>query len=97
MALSDQVQEARELSDEDLRDIACEVCMNRGTFRVQSVEEDVRVGDTCAIVTVNAGVCSVCGNRTYDGVNIRKLEDVRARLERGDVAGWRPVGTVYRA
>jgi hypothetical protein len=96
MATSEQ--QTRELTSENVRDMACPDCMSPGgTFTVQPVEEVVRVGNNCVIVTIDAAICGQCGYTAMDIPNTRKLEDAIHQLERGEVSGWQSVGIVYRA
>jgi hypothetical protein len=86
----------QELTTADERTMECPDCMSVGTFSVQPHEVVISVGNDAVIATVNAAVCGVCGYETVDGMNATKLDDVRARMERGDMSGMEPVGTTYR-
>ncbi len=93
------IEPGHELTDADVKDMECPDCMSHGTFHVQPHEVVISVGNDTndpAIVTVHAIVCGVCGYGTVDGVNATRIDEVRARMERGDTRGMQAVGVTYR-
>lgn len=87
---------ASERTEDDVRGSICPQCFSHDSFHVEEVEEPVHAGTNTALVRVRASVCQVCGYRLVDVSNMRKLEQVEERLERGDVTGMKPVGITYR-
>ncbi len=58
----------------------CVIC--RGDEIVpRSVREEIHVGDDIVYVTVDALVCTQCGERYFDRSTVRKLEGIERELE----------------
>jgi YgiT-type zinc finger domain-containing protein len=72
----------------------CPVC--GGEMVEKEVEKLLRGGAHMAVVTVRAEVCLKCGERLYSTETIRQFEQIRAKLERKDVAEFRPVGQSFQ-
>ena len=62
----------------------------------KTVEKILRGGNDTATVTVPATVCLDCGERLYSLEIVEKLDEIRARLEHGDLAGFQPIGQLFR-
>jgi YgiT-type zinc finger domain-containing protein len=73
----------------------CPVC--EGDLKTKNVEKLLRGGENTAIVEVEADVCLRCGERLYGQDVVEKFEDIRDRLENGDVEDMKLMGNVYRA
>lgn len=73
-------------------------CTNCGGRHLteKTVEQTVRGGNNMASVPVSALVCLDCGERLYDAKTVKRLEEVKRRLERGEVQGFQPIGQMYR-
>ncbi|HEY7350019.1 MAG TPA: YgiT-type zinc finger protein [Ktedonobacterales bacterium] len=89
-------EQAPELTAEQARLLHCYACGNDDAYELREIEEPVTVGQNTAIVRIHAAVCRFCGERLLDLPNRARLEEVRSRLERGEVAGFEPVGLTYR-
>jgi YgiT-type zinc finger domain-containing protein len=53
-----------------------------GTLVEKDVEKLLRRGNHTAAVKVRADVCLHCGERLYSQETVRRVEDIRAKLER---------------
>jgi YgiT-type zinc finger domain-containing protein len=72
----------------------CPVC--GGEMIEKDVEKLLRGGVHTAVLTVRAEVCLRCGERLYPQETVRRFEQIRAKLERQDVAGFQPVGRSFQ-
>lgn len=72
----------------------CPLC--GGEMVEKQVEKLLRGGLHTAAVTVRAQVCLKCGERLYSVDTIRRFEQIRAKLERQDVAEFEPMGKSFR-
>jgi len=70
---------------------ACPLC--GGDLVEKYVEKVFRGGDHTAVVKVRAEVCQRCGERLYSEETVRRFEDVRGKLRRGEAADFQPMGT----
>jgi YgiT-type zinc finger domain-containing protein len=60
----------------------CVIC--RGEEIVpRSVREEIHVADDIIYVTVDALVCTQCGERYFDRATVRRLESIERELESG--------------
>ena len=69
-------------------------CFRCGSTEVEerSVEELVHRGSYVVALRLVAGVCANCGERYLQRQDVATIEDVRRRLERGDLDGFRVTG-----
>jgi YgiT-type zinc finger domain-containing protein len=69
-------------------------CFRCGTGEIDQriVEELVRRGRYVVAIRLSAEVCSNCGERYFEGEDVAMIEDVRVRLERGELDGFRITG-----
>ena len=69
-------------------------CFRCGSTDIQErlVEEFVRQGQYVVALRLSADVCSNCGERYFDRGNATQIEDVRSRLARHDLEGFRVTG-----
>ena len=69
-------------------------CFRCGSADIEerSVEELVRQGQYVVALRLSANVCSNCGERYLERDDVTMIEDVRRRLDRGDLEGFRVTG-----
>lgn len=69
-------------------------CFRCGSTEIASrpVEELVRHGSYVVALRLVADVCASCGERYLQRADVLKVEDVRRRLERGELDGFRVTG-----
>ncbi|HET7293399.1 MAG TPA: YgiT-type zinc finger protein [Vicinamibacteria bacterium] len=69
-------------------------CFRCGSAEVHErvVEELVRQGPYVVALRLPANVCSRCGERYFERDGAATIEDVRRRLERGELEGFRVTG-----
>lgn len=60
----------------------------------REIEELVRAGDDVAALRVLATVCHRCGEQYFSQGVIERIEEVRRKLDAGDVDGFRVLGRV---
>jgi YgiT-type zinc finger domain-containing protein len=72
----------------------CPVC--GGEVVEKEVEKLLRGGRHTAVVSVPAEVCLKCGERLYSTETIRRFEQIRAKLERQEVAEFQPLGQSFQ-
>jgi YgiT-type zinc finger domain-containing protein len=61
-------------------------------LELKAVEELVRRGPYVVALTLQADVCARCGERYLQRQDVVAIEDVRRRLDRGELAGFRVTG-----
>ena len=69
-------------------------CFRCGSTEVESraVEELVHRGSYVVALRLVADVCASCGEKYLQRSDVLKIEDVRRRLERGELDGFRVAG-----
>ncbi len=69
-------------------------CFRCGSTEIEDrpVEELVRQGQYVVALRFSANVCSNCGERFLERDHVTMIEDVRSRLERGELQGFRVTG-----
>jgi len=72
----------------------CPVC--GGEIVTKRVEKLLRGGVNTAVLEVWAEVCLHCGERLYAQETVRQFEQIRAKLERGAVEAFQPVGVSFK-
>jgi YgiT-type zinc finger domain-containing protein len=72
----------------------CLVC--GGELVEKQVEKLLRGGVHTAVLTAHAEVCLRCGERLYSQETVRRFEQIRAKLERQDVAEFQPLGQSFQ-
>ncbi len=72
----------------------CPVC--GGDLVEKEVEKLLRGGVHTAVVTVRAEVCLHCGERLYSQDTVRRFEQIRSKLERGEVTDFQPMGQSFQ-
>ena len=71
----------------------CPVC--GGELVEKEVEKLLRGGVHTAAVRVRAEVCLHCGERLYSEQDVRRFEEIRAKLRRQETGGFRPIGQSF--
>jgi YgiT-type zinc finger domain-containing protein len=72
----------------------CPVC--GGELVEKEVEKLLRGGLNTAVVKVPADVCLQCGERFYSEETVRKFEQIRDKLARGEVGEFQLLGQSYQ-
>lgn len=72
----------------------CPVC--GGEMIEKEVEKLLRGGVHTATINVKAEVCLHCGERLYSQETVRRFEQIRAKLERKEVAEFQPLGRSFQ-
>jgi YgiT-type zinc finger domain-containing protein len=72
----------------------CPVC--GGEMVEKQVEKLLRGGVHTAVLEVCAEVCLRCGERLYAQETVRHFEQVRAKLARGEVGAYQPLGRSFK-
>ena len=72
----------------------CPVC--GGEMAEKDVEKLLRGGKHVAVVTVKAEVCLHCGERLYSQAAVRRFEEIRGKLERGETADLKRLGRSFQ-
>jgi len=72
----------------------CPIC--GGELVEKEVEKLLRGGVHVAVLKVRAEVCLRCGERLYSQEIVRQFEEIRAKLERQETAGFRPLGLSFQ-
>jgi YgiT-type zinc finger domain-containing protein len=73
---------------------SCPVCA--GELVEKQVEKLLRGGNNTAVLEVQAEVCLRCGERLYSQETVRQFEQIRAKLERGQVEEFQPLGQSFK-
>ncbi len=72
------------------------VCPHCGGEVVEkTVEKVVRGGCNAAVLTIEAGVCTKCGERYYAKETHEKMQKIRKELEQGFTEAYRLIGHTY--
>ncbi len=72
----------------------CPVC--GGELAEKVVEKLLRGGVHIAVVSAHAEVCLHCGERLYSQETIREFEQIRAKLERQEIADFQLIGQSFQ-
>jgi len=72
----------------------CPVC--GGEMAEKDVEKLLHRGIHTAVVRVRAEVCLKCGERLYSVETVKRFEQIRAKLERQEVADFQPLGQSFQ-
>lgn len=72
----------------------CPVC--NGEMIEKEVEKLLRGGNNTASIIVKAEVCFHCGERLYSKEITGKFEEIRSKLEKGEVTDFEPLGRSFR-
>lgn len=72
----------------------CVIC-NSPHIEMKKVEEEIKSGNNILIVPTEVLVCLSCGERYYDKKTMRKIEEIRSKLQKRDLA-MDEVGKVFK-
>ena len=72
----------------------CPVC--GGELEEKEVEKLLRGGVHTATIKVLAEVCLRCGERLYSQETVKRFEEIRRKLERGEVSAFKPMGKSFQ-
>ena len=72
----------------------CPVCC--GEMVEKQVEKLLRGGNHTAVLEMWTEVCLRCGERLYTQETVRQFEQVRAKLEHGEVEDFQPLGRSFK-
>jgi len=72
----------------------CVVC-NSSNIETKSVEEEIKSDKDILLMPLEVLVCLSCGERYYDRKTMKKIEEMRSKLERRDLK-VKEVGKVLR-
>lgn len=72
----------------------CPVC--GGELVEKEVEKLLKGGVHTAVLRVRAEVCLHCGERLYSAETVKRFEQIRQKLERQEVAEFKPVGQTFQ-
>ena len=73
----------------------CVVCKG-SDIELKTVDEQIRKGRDIVLVPMNILVCSNCGERYYDRKSMRKIENIRNKVQNQEL-DVEEVGKVMRA
>ena len=73
----------------------CIVCKSTD-IELKTVDEQIRKGRDIILVPMDILVCSNCGERYYDRKSMRKIEDIRNKVQNQDL-DVEEIGKVMRA
>ena len=72
----------------------CVVC-NSSNIETKSVEEEIKSDKDILLMPLEVLVCLSCGERYYDRNTMKKIEEMRSKLQRRDLK-VKEVGKVLR-
>jgi YgiT-type zinc finger domain-containing protein len=73
----------------------CVVCKG-SDIEIKTVDEQIRKGRDIILVPMSILVCSNCGERYYDRKSMRKIEDIRNKVQNQEL-DVEEIGKVMRA
>ena len=73
----------------------CVVCKG-SDIELKTVDEQIRKGRDIILVPMSILVCSNCGERYYDRKSMRKIEDIRNKVQNQEL-DVEEIGKVMRA
>jgi YgiT-type zinc finger domain-containing protein len=72
------------------------ICPNCGGEIIEKkVEKIVKGGCNTAIITIEAGTCTKCGERYYTKETHEKMQKIRKELEKGATIEFHIIGHTY--
>lgn len=72
----------------------CPIC--GGDLGEKEIEKLLQGGVDTAIVRVHAEVCLHCGERFYREEDVRRFEQIRAKLARQETAEFQAIGKTFQ-
>ena len=73
----------------------CVICKS-SDIQKQMVEEEIKSGMDIILIALEVLVCMNCGERYYDRMTMRRIENIRAKLKQRELK-VEEVGKVLRA
>jgi YgiT-type zinc finger domain-containing protein len=73
----------------------CVICKSPD-IQIKKVEEEIKSGRDIVLVPMEVLVCMNCGERYYERKAMRKIEEIREKLNRHDLE-VEEIGKVFRA
>jgi len=73
----------------------CIICKSPD-IELKTLEEEIKVGNDIFLYPIEVLVCSNCGERYYDSKTMRKLEEIKTKIEKKDL-DVKDVGKIFRA
>jgi YgiT-type zinc finger domain-containing protein len=67
-----------------------------GELVEKEVEKLLKGGMHTAVLRVHAEVCLQCGERLYAAEIVKRFEQIRQKLEKQEVAEFRPLGQTFQ-
>ena len=65
-------------------------------WRKKEVAKLLKGGMHTAVLRIHAEVCLQCGERWYAAETIKRFEQIRQKLEKQEVAEFRPLGQTFQ-
>jgi len=72
----------------------CVIC-NSPHIEMKKVEEEIRSGSNILVVPMEVLVCLNCGERYYDKKTMKKIEEMRSKLQKHDLE-VEEIGKVFK-
>ena len=63
----------------------------------KQVEKLLRGGNHTVAINVTAEVCTHCGERLYSSDTVRRFEQIREKITRGDLDDFELIGQTFQA
>jgi|GEM_PF-403027 len=79
------------LKEEKMKCIVC----NSPDIKKKKVEEEIRIGNDVAFVSIEVLVCDSCGERYYDRRTMKELEDIERNIKEKNIP-LEEVGRILR-
>lgn len=74
----------------------CVICKGEDIVK-KLVDEEIKLSGDIVLVSMELLVCNTCGERYYDQLAMKKIEDLRSAMKGGSLQFQTVVGKVYRA
>lgn len=71
----------------------CPIC--GGELVERKTHKVIEGGNNTGVLEVIAAVCLKCGERLYAPETIKHFEEIRERLKKNAVEGFKPIGKTY--
>jgi len=73
----------------------CVICKS-SDIQKKTVEEEIKSGMDIVLISLEVLVCMNCGERYYDRITMKKIENIRSKLKQKELK-VEEVGKVLRA
>ena len=71
----------------------CPICGEK--IDVNEIEKLLKGGNDVAVLKVKAGVCKKCGEILYESETVKKFDEIRKKLKKGDTRELHLLGKCY--